>query len=570
MAFRIEGGFDPGAILARQELPPDPQVMQANALKLQAAQQEQSLFPLKKESAELGVQNDRLALQERQRNFQEAQVMQQTFGDPKYRKPDGTVDYPAAMGALAGKVHPKTLQELQTFMDTHGEKVSIIAKNTAEADKMTTEAQKEEGQFFSDMAADLQSPDKYTPQNVAMRLSAVPPKYAQHGKQLWDAYQADPESFQTQLANMITPATKERLQKQAESKAQQAKNEAETSKINAETPGAQAKSDIEVATANSLKSMTDADWKAAIDNTVEDQNSPLYRRTMAQVQFYRSKGDLKGASDAIKLAGEQLGKTESAVATARATAPIKIDVAAATANAAGNAAEKSGALDIMAEQALAGQFQSRNPQMLARVYGRAAELAQDRGMTSRQVVMEQNAAKASQQAYTGLVKNYETLKPFAEMAERNATVLEQKVAQVSNLGGSFWNTPLRNLESRFAGNADVAAYRAALMPVQADFARILNSPTAAGALTDDSRHEMQQALKDGATPGEVRAALDVFRTDARNRKEEYEKTIGDLKGRTVSPGGQQGTFGVKDPRGVTHAFKTQADADAFKKAAGIQ
>jgi hypothetical protein len=122
------------------------------------------------------------------------------------------------------------------------------------------------------------------------------------------------------------------------------------------------------------------------------------------------------------------------------------------------------------------------------------------------------------------------------MAEKNANILEQKAALVDSLGAPFLNTPLREIEQKFAGNTDVAAYKAALLPVQADFARILSSPTGAGVLTDESKREMQGAIGAGATPGMVKAALDVFRTDARNRKASYEASISDLTGRSIAGG----------------------------------
>ena len=55
-------------------------------------------------------------------------------------------------------------------------------------------------------------------------------------------------------------------------------------------------------------------------------------------------------------------------------------------------------------------------------------------------------------------------------------------------------------------------------------------------LTDESKREMQGAIGPGATPGQIKAALDVFRTDARNRKASYEASIADLTGRSVSGG----------------------------------
>jgi hypothetical protein len=165
---------------------------------------------------------------------------------------------------------------------------------------------------------------------------------------------------------------------------------------------------------------------------------------------------------------------------------------------------------------------------------RAAALAQERGMTNQQVLLSRNAAAANKTALNSVTKQYETLKPFADMAEKNADILESKMGAVTNLGAPVLNTPLRELEQKFTGNTNVTAFKAALMPVQADFARILNSPTGGGVLSDHAREEMQTAISPGATPAQIKSALDVFRQDAKNRRESYEANIADLQHRSIA------------------------------------
>jgi hypothetical protein len=231
--------------------------------------------------------------------------------------------------------------------------------------------------------------------------------------------------------------------------------------------------------------------------------------------------------------------TDKALSEAQATEKIKIHIAGAEAAArAAVATPDAGGLDMMAEAALSGQApSSRNPAVVRAIWDRAAQIAASRGQTAVQALASANAAKASREALNSVTKQYETLKPFAEMAEKNAAVLEQQMAKVSDLGAPFLNAPVRALESKFAGNTNVAAFHAALLPVQADFARILNSPTAGGQLTDTARSEMEGAMSPNATVGQVKAALDIFRQDAHNRKAAYEAQLQDLKGASVAGGG---------------------------------
>jgi len=295
---------------------------------------------------------------------------------------------------------------------------------------------------------------------------------------------------------------------------------------------------IEAAAAKSSNPEGDA---AMIDSVIDPKShADLNKRTRGLVATARANGMPPAAiAGILKDGADQIGRTETAVATAKATAPIKIYTAGAEATARGNAMNPGAdAIDMMAEKTLAGQPPpaGRNPMLLGQVYKRAAEIAKERGMTAQQAVMEGNAAHANVLALNSVTKQYETLKPFGEMAEKNAKVLEQKMDAVSDLGTSLLNTPLREVEQKF-GSTKVTAMKAAMMPVQADFARILNSPTGAGVLSDDARHEMQKAVSEGATVGQIKAALDVFRTDWRNRKETYDKALQDLKGKTVAGGG---------------------------------
>lgn len=325
----------------------------------------------------------------------------------------------------------------------------------------------------------------------------------------------------------------------AASRANAAKAAAEQANLEAELPGKQAESKLKQAKADRWaqiqKDPTSLDTQ--IDGEIDPQKYP--RENARAKLAAHAASDYDEAQKAIKDSADRVGREEAAVAQAKATQPIKIETAVATQNAAANAAAAGGGLELMAQQALNGTFTSRNPMLVAKVYQRASELAKEMGLSSQQVVMEQKAAKANTEALNSVTKQYETLKPFAEMAEKNADILEQKMKEVSDLGAPVLNTPVRSMQQKF-GSAKVSALIAAIQPVQADFARILNSPTAAGQLTDESRHEIQGALSVGATVGQIKAALDVFRTDAKNRKAAYDEALANLKGKTVVGGANAG------------------------------
>ncbi len=358
----------------------------------------------------------------------------------------------------------------------------------------------------------------------------------------------------------------------AETEASQAKtseSEALAGLHKAQTPGAQAKSDIEAAQAAAIGKMTPETIDATIDSVIAPggETAGLNARTKALAkQAVQAGMPLSAVQAVIKDASDQIGRTETAVATAKATAPIKVDIH--NKEQADNRAARTPdqqTLDFMAEKVLAGEPPaSRDAVANAAVFKRAAEIAESRGMTAQAAVLASHSAKANTQALNAVTKQYETLKPFAEMAEKNADILEKASKNVTDLGASFLNTPVRELEAKFGGTK-TAAFRAALLPVQADFARILNSPTGAGQLTDSARKEMEHAIGPGATPGQITAALDVFRQDARNRKESYEAAIKDLTGRTVSRGNLPADIPPPPPPPPNQNFRREYNGHVYTR-----
>lgn len=199
-----------------------------------------------------------------------------------------------------------------------------------------------------------------------------------------------------------------------------------------------------------------------------------------------------------------------------------------------------GDLDLMSELLVNGKpVPARNPFVMAQINKDAARKLRERGMTAQAALMDQNAAKASQAALMDITKLSTNAEAFSKTAENSMKILEGQAKLVSDLGAPIFNTPLRDLQSRWTGNTNVAGFRAALLPVQSEIARVLQSPNATGGvLSDSSRHEMQLAIGDDATYDQIHRALDVFRADMAGKREVYSSQMEDLKPKTVVGGTQ--------------------------------
>lgn len=480
-----------------------------------------------------------LAIDQQRRDTADQQQLQSYMGDPANQEALKKGD----LTGIYGKVQPKTAIGLQQhFIEAQ--------KNAAALDETTLKLNTERHSALqSGLQGILALPEADRAQAYSGMVQSMNQSGVSKGLNLPQTLPDFSDAALNKLGgvNAVYHGIFEGAQKDkkaaadlAETQSKKAEADALAAKHTAELPGIQAKGDIERRQADAMKNMTPESMDATIDQVVPNSgdSAQLNARTKAQVKQALALGlPLSAIQAVVKDASDQLGRTETAVRTAQATAPTKVEIFNKEQQARNAASTPdSDALDLMAENYLAGSPPAtRNAAQLAAVTKRAAEIAKSRGMTAQAAVMEQHAAKANTQALNSVTKQYETLKPFAEMAEKNADILEKASQGVSDLGASLFNTPLRDLESKFGGTK-TAAFRAALLPVQADFARILNSPTGAGQLTDNARKEMEHAIGPGATVGQIKAAVDVFRQDARNRKESYEAAIKDLKGRSVSGG----------------------------------
>jgi hypothetical protein len=539
MPFRIDDSFDPGTVLTRLQLP-NATKDATEVAQLQNERNTASLFPIKQQMAAEQLKTEQYQNRERQLDLQETGVWQQTM-----QKYGG--DFEKARPELAAQLRPKTLAAVDNIYLNHQDKLADIGKKKADANKITAELANEEREAFGGIAADVQK-SGYNPTAMDASLSMLQqthPEYKQHIDALRQQFGQNPDSMKQVVDSLITPKAAAAAQELESKKASQSAEEANAALRKAETRGAQAKSDIEVATANSLKSMTDADWKAAIDNTVEDQNSPLYRRTMAQVQFYRSKGDLKGASDAIKLAGEQLGKTESAVATAKATAPIKIDVAAATA---GAKADMAGLTDD--DYARAGEQYMRTGVMPAmgrdsmtrgKIVHAGNQWARDNGFKPQDIITMQAAYAGDKDSLKKFQAQRDQIVSFEQTAQKNLDLFLQAASKIPDTGVPWLNKPLRSLDQTVVGSENMAAVNAARQIANNEIAKVTSGGGLSGVLSDSARHEVEGYNPANATYAQTLAVAKVLKQDMANRHGSMDATLQDIKTRIGGgqPGGQQ-------------------------------
>lgn len=312
MPFQIDP-YDPGAMLARMRpTPPNLDEYEQRALSLQNARNAASLFPIQKQTAELALKQHQFAQQDRELTLKERDEWQKTMAEyyPQY----GEKAYEMARPKLATVLRPTTLAGIDKVFVDYKKEIAELEKKRVDTEKTLAELNDADLEALGGIAAHAAG-QNYNPSIFdasLMMLSMNRPRSKKATDNLREMIAQNPDSTKELIESLITPKARAAATELAAKRAQTSSAAATEELTRAKIPGEIADAELKAAQAKAMTNMTDADWQTAIGNVVPDKNSALYKRTVAEVQFYKNKGDFKGAADAIKRAGEQLGQMEAA------------------------------------------------------------------------------------------------------------------------------------------------------------------------------------------------------------------------------------------------------------------
>lgn len=125
---------------------------------------------------------------------------------------------------------------------------------------------------------------------------------------------------------------------------------------------------------------------------------------------------------------------------------------------------------------------------------------------------------------------YDATSAFERTALANADNMLRLIKNVPDTSINWLNAPARAF-AKGMGSADVAAFDAARLPVQNEFARILESPTLAGELSIQARKEMERIVQGSYTKAQMASAIKVLRFDANQRKTNYAAQLQEINDR---------------------------------------
>jgi len=187
---------------------------------------------------------------------------------------------------------------------------------------------------------------------------------------------------------------------------------------------------------------------------------------------------------------------------------------------------------------------ARSPGTTAAIIKRSAELHPDQSLSGNEA-----SYKADSAALTQVQKQFDTMNAFEGTALKNLDLYAQTAAKIPDLGSRFANIPLRMVTGQMIGSDNMAALNAARQTASAEVAKVLNSSTGSGVLSDTQKKDAQDVI-DGNLPfSATMAVVNTLKNDMANRHQSYQADIQAIKGRLgQSSNTQQNT----PPLGAQH------------------
>ncbi len=179
-----------------------------------------------------------------------------------------------------------------------------------------------------------------------------------------------------------------------------------------------------------------------------------------------------------------------------------------------------------------------------------------------------NAASLTQEQ-----KMFDAAQANINTADRNVSELNKYLDKLPDTGSPLFNKPLRSFAKSVEGDPNMGPIATYLASVQNEYGKIINSSNGGTALTDSARHEAQALIDHNATVAQMIGSIKALGTEGDNRLLSVGDQIQRIQQRMKSPPKTETTnqngISVTDPNGKIHQFQSQAQADAFKKLAGI-
>jgi hypothetical protein len=172
-----------------------------------------------------------------------------------------------------------------------------------------------------------------------------------------------------------------------------------------------------------------------------------------------------------------------------------------------------------------------------KVMNRASELSQQYPNLYN-LATNQASYKANQASLTNVTKALDTLEAFENTGLKNLQMFTGLASKIPDTGVPWINTPVRLLNEKAVGSANMAAVNAARAVALREIARVTNDPKLSGVLSDSARKEVEGLSPQNATFAQIKQVASILEQDMANVHSSLEQQKQFIAGR-MSPTGNQ-------------------------------
>jgi hypothetical protein len=250
---------------------------------------------------------------------------------------------------------------------------------------------------------------------------------------------------------------------------------------------------------------------------------------------------LKDKQEVLKEAYQHVASTYTAVQTAKATEPIKINLAAATqaAQAAASGLTEDDYQRAGQQFAITGEMPNIGRGTFARgkVMHYAQEYARDSGLTPRDLAVAKAAFKGDTKSLENFQKQRDQIVSFEQTAQKNLDLFLDAASKIPDTGVPWINRPLRQLDKNIVGDENIAAVDAARQVANNEIAKVTSGGGLGGVLSDSARKEVGEYNPNNATFKQTMKVAKILRADMANRHTSMDEALTEIKGRIGTPQG---------------------------------
>ena len=166
------------------------------------------------------------------------------------------------------------------------------------------------------------------------------------------------------------------------------------------------------------------------------------------------------------------------------------------------------------------------------------EWARTSGLSTRELLTAQAAYKGDTASLNNFQKQADQIKSFEQTAQKNIDLFISAAEKIPDTGVPWLNMPVRMLNEKLVGSANMAAVNAARQVANNEIAKVTSGGGLGSVLSDSARHEVEAYNPKDATLKQTLRVAKVLKQDMANRISSMDTTLGEIKARIG--GGQPG------------------------------